>query len=311
MTPPSAINLVLSMRRHPGEPRHEDRDLREILRRVRELDPGIHTHLLKDRRRRRARARLALRPTLFVGFGPLKRLRPFRGALTMGASYTKSEEYRRLEQHSLPVPEWMLESELDLERLAAFGPYVVRKPNIGGRGHQVVIKKADRLRPPSPPPHERADRIVQRFVYTGRWPSHYRVDTCFGRCLCCFHSEADRDRRPLEGPTDFASAGGKSIVSGGRGCTITLSDDKEVIELGERAHQAFPDHPLLGVDIARERSTGKLFILEVNAVGKIWPFGPGVLRSFEEGHGIRLDEQFDALDRAARVLAREARQRAR
>jgi hypothetical protein len=302
-----AINLVLSIRRDWSDVG----DLREVLRRVREIDPRIHTHLLKDRPHRLRRAMLALRPTLVVGIGPLKHLKPLRGSLAMGIHYTKAEEYRRLDQHSLPVPEWTLESEIDAERLARLGPYVVRKPNLGGRGHEVVIKKASRIRPAPAPAEERDDRIVQRFVYTGRWPSDYRVLTCFGKCLLCYRSDADRERAPLEGPEDFRSAGGRSIVAGGRGCILSLRDEKDVIELGERAHRAFPEIPLLGIDIAREERTGKLFILEVNAVGKVWEFRSQHLERMENAIGARLDEQFDGLGLAAQQLAREARLRAR
>jgi len=301
------INLVLSSRRDWTK----IADLQELLRRVRDIDPGIHTHLLKDRRQRLARVALALRPTLFVGFGPLEHLRPLRGALAKGIWYSKAEEYRRLEEHSLPVPEWMLESALEPERLEGFGPYVVRKPNRGGRGYQVVIKKTRRIRPAPPPAQEQDDRIVQRFVYTGRWPTDYRVLTCFGECLVAYRTDADRDRIPLDGPEGHASGAGASIVAGGRGCSMSLVYDKDVIELGERAHRVFPEVPLLGVDIAREAQTGGLFILEVNAVGKVWEFGSRTLERMEDLTGSRFDEQFDGLGRAARALAREARLRAR
>ena len=54
----------------------------------------------------------------------------------------------------------------------------------------------------------------------------------------------------------------------------------EIIRFGERAARAFPDLPMLGVDILKEAGTGRLFVTEVNALGHNWNFS----REFSQRH---------------------------
>lgn len=96
---------------------------------------------------------------------------------------------------------------------------------------------------------------------------------------------------------------GVSIVASGKGCEFTLNYDEEVIRLGEAAHSAFPDIPLLGADIVREVPSGKLYILEVNAIGYIWHFSSSMGISFQNQFNFNLESQFDGLTKAAHILA--------
>ncbi len=63
------------------------------------------------------------------------------------------------------------------------GPYVVVKPELGRKGAEIHIKRAGRVRyrpPESFPvghPVRKAPLIAQRFIYTGKWPSNFRVVT--------------------------------------------------------------------------------------------------------------------------------------
>ena len=151
-----------------------------------------------------------------------------------------------------------------------------------------------------------ADRIVQEFVYTGPWPVSYRVVTLFGEALIAYRIEADNARRPLPDRYAFKEASGITIVSNSKGCSILLHEDEEVIRLAERAHGAFPDLALLGVDVIREQPSGKLHVLEVNASGWTWHF------SSPDGQRIRRETggdpyaQMNGLERAARILAGRA-----
>jgi hypothetical protein len=83
-------------------------------------------------------------------------------------------------------------------------------------------------------------------------------------------------------------------------------DDVEIIRFGERAARAFPDLPMLGVDVLKEVSTGRLFVTEVNALGNNWNFS----REFRDNFGIDVAEQFDGLRKAAYVLAEQTQTRA-
>ena len=71
--------------------------------------------------------------------------------------------------------------------------------------------------------------------------------------------------------------------------------------------QALPEIPLQGLDIIKEKATGRLFTLESNPGGNIWHF------SSRHGEAVRVETgnsrevllgQFDALRRSAEILER-------
>ena len=92
-----------------------------------------------------------------------------------------------------------------------------------------------------------------------------------------------------------------SIVSNVRDSMAEYCDDVDIIRFGECAARAFPDLPMLGVDVLKEVGTGRLFVTEVNALGHNWNFS----REFLENFGIDVAEQFDGLRKAAYVLAEQ------
>ena len=96
-----------------------------------------------------------------------------------------------------------------------------------------------------------------------------------------------------------------SICSSGKACTFQLNHDREIIELGERAHAAFPQIPLLGVDIIREQPSGKLYVIEVNSAGDTWHFSGAVGESIQRDAKVNFESQFDGLKAAARVLVEQ------
>ena len=102
-----------------------------------------------------------------------------------------------------------------------------------------------------------------------------------------------------------------SIVSSGRGSTFELIDNPEIISLAEKAHSAFPRIPLLGVDILEEKPSGRLIVIEVNAVGLVWHFSTPKGLKIQKYAGFKLEEQFDGMRKAARILAQQARLHAR
>ena len=155
--------------------------------------------------------------------------------------------------------------------------------------------------------------MVQEFIYTGPWPVSYRVATLFGQALWSWRVAASRDRRALRGADVFAdgpSGGGMSIVSTGAGCRFSLNYEQDVIALAEKAHAAFPDIPLIGVDIIREQPSGKLFLIEANACGQTWHFNGAKGRAIQSSFGFDLESQFDGLRKAAHVLIDQTRRRA-
>jgi hypothetical protein len=152
--------------------------------------------------------------------------------------------------------------------------------------------------------------LVQEFVYTGRWPVSYRVNTLFGRVLYSMVLTGNPARPTLEGPDDFDARGALgravSIVSNARDSSAEFCMVPEIIRLGERAAHAFPDIPMLGIDILKNAVTGELAVIEVNALGHNWNFGP----AFADAFRIDITQQFDGLRKAAYVLAEETQRRA-
>ena len=203
----------------------------------------------------------------------------------------KSDEYRALDAAGIPVPRWALLGPDLSPDLSAFPAYVVTKPDRGWRGANVRIRRRGRVRYKPPADGEEAESpytLVQEFIYTGRWPVSYRVTSLFGHMIHSWRVEAGRSRRPLDEPDAFAGGekgGGISIVSSAKDSVFTPCDDTEIVRFGTAAHRAFPDIPLLGVDVVRDARTGKLYVLEVNASGYVWHLDS------ETGRGIQRDPQ--------------------
>lgn len=298
-------NLVLVMTRRD----YHEKDFQFMRDCLLEEAPDIRPIVIADSRSRGWRPDLLWRPTAVFALTPLRKFRSWRGKVFQGERLTKSQEYTRLEAHGIPVPKWTVVTRTSKPCLDGFGPYVVSKPDLGGRGADVRIQRRGRVKwrmPETDYTAECADLLIQEFVYTGPWPVSYRVASFFGKVLFAYRSEADNQRRRLEGPDQF-QCGGISVVATAVGGKCALTDDPEIIALGERTHQAFPDVPLLGVDIIRDVQTGKLYVLEVNANGGTWHFSSRAGVGIQRDNGIDLRAQFDGLRKAARVLAEQTR----
>jgi acyl carrier protein len=275
---------------------------------VRELDPTIEAVVVGDT----AAAEIALpqRPTLT--FSPaLIRHRPRRpGRVFCGYPLSKSEEYDALAKANIAVPRWALLRADDRADLSGFDDYMVRKPNYGGRSAEVILVRRDRIKwkPITTKSAGTSDSmIVQQFVYTGVLPICYRVNTLFGQVLYAMKYRANSERPELRAPADLKSAvaqKGFTVSATAHGSVTELCFDEEVIRLGERAHAAFPKIPLLGFDIVREVPSGKLYVLEANAIGYTWSIAGPTAAAF----GVNAAEQFDGLRKAAYILAEKTQQ---
>ena len=107
---------------------------------------------------------------------------------------------------------------------------------------------------------------------TGPWPASYRVTTLFERVLFALKVEASHDRPPLDDVDGFGKTPGLSVVSNSKGCVMSLTFDDKIIRFAEAAHAAFADIPLMGGDVVRRASDGKLFVVDVNASGWVSHF---------------------------------------
>lgn len=310
----SACDLMLVAKAKQGHAQDFRRIAEIIRRRTRDVVP----YVVSDRIYNSLRTCLSWRPSLVVSPLELKHLAPLRGNVCQNRLLFKSVEYGRLDSAAIPIPKWDLVTPTHTPDLSSFGPYVVQKPDCGGRGAEVRIKRRGRVRW-SPPKNGRSIKIgatnliVQDFVFTGPWPSSYRVTTWFGRPLFAWKVTAAQSRRPLSERYGFRGGdvgGGMSICSSGEGCTFELCFDEDVLELACRAHQAFSDFPILGVDIVRDAESGQLYVLEANSCGHLWHFSSPTGLSIQRDNGIDFASQFNGLERAAEVLIEETLSRA-
>jgi hypothetical protein len=287
-------------------------DFEEIARRIKARAPDIGVLIAENKQDNpEIVERAALAPTVVVSMMEIRRFRVKHGTVFQGNDLPKSVQYERYRAAGIPVPDWEVigpDTKLDPKD---WGPYVIVKPDLARKAAGIVIKKTGRVRyaaPESYPddhPGRTSPMIAQKFVYTGRWANHFRVTTLFGRTLFAVRCEADRGFRPLETRDGFAGAagvGGAPVVSNKKSSHYTLSHDEAVIALGEMAHSAFPEIPLLGHDIVRDADTGELFVLESNTRGDVWLLSSGTGRSLQRTNNFNLYEQFDALEVAAQAL---------
>jgi hypothetical protein len=155
--------------------------------------------------------------------------------------------------------------------------------------------------------------MVQSFIDTGRYPSHYRVLCLFGTPLYTMRVELKTPRPPVTSSV-------KAIVSANIATnasvpkTRALVDEPEITAFARQASFALPDVPLQGIDILREAKTGKLYALESNPGGNTWHFSSdyGTVLRDELGQGReKMLAQRDALNLAAKTLAEATRSYAR
>ncbi len=292
-------------------------DFEQLAEWIRGHDPQIDVVISHDGVPQTSSLDVRSIPNMTFSPGPLRWFRPERGPVLRGQLLAKSAEYRRLQSIGIPVPNWARLTVSECPDCAALGPYVVVKPEFGGRGADVRIAKTSRLRWHHPTTQFArvlgglfAPYVVQQFVYTGPWPISYRVGTLFGEALWCTRTEASHSRPALGSRFGFVELGlgqSVSVVSSGKGCTYELANDPDIIRLAERAHRAFPDIGLLGVDVLRDAENGQLFVVEVNSLGYTWHFSSPSGRAIQEQFGLSLESQLDGRRKAARILAEQTR----
>jgi hypothetical protein len=298
----SSCNLVLISR--PSVNTADD--FAELARFIREADPRVHPILLDDREHKVRRQLLRLRRTMLFSPAEVKHFRLRRGVAWVGNPMSKSEEMERLVAAGVSVPPYELLTESEQTKdLSHLGDYVVTKPDRGGRGANVLLMRAGKVRwAPQETRIAGKSRILvaQKFIWTGPFPTSYRVTSLFGECLWSERIEASNKRPPQHPDGNLCG----TIVSSSKDSIYTLNYDEEIIQFGLSAHSAFPKIPLLGVDVIRDANTGKLYVTEVNASGYVWHFTSPKGLQTQAQFGYRLESQFDGRRKAAGILARKA-----
>jgi hypothetical protein len=217
------------------------------------------------------RERGLAKPVLMVGLHPAPDWAQDVAAWWSGRVMPKSEELAGLERAGVAVPRWRVLQQGETVGEEEFGRYVVVKPDQGLRGAGVRVQKAtsvtgdpiyvETIKTSSAP-------LVQEFIYTGPRPVSYRVGVMFGKAVYRWRIEGrEVEGRALPADGDFRASSGMPVVSSGKGCEFSDPFDAEVTAFAEKASRAFPGVPLMGIDVVRRATDGKLFVLELNASG--------------------------------------------
>lgn len=190
-----------------------------------------------------------------------------------------------------------------------WGPLTVLKPldpgaTSKGLAHLIPTPMVGKLRPqhfaPEHPIHK-SPMLIQGFIDTGPYPSHFRVLMLFGEPLYMVEHVMADARPPLDAPPQVLL--GAPIATNGGVRDRRLVQDAEIIAFAKRMSAALPAIPLQGIDIMREHGTGRLIAVENNPGGNTWHF------SSPMGEELRaqlpreaLLAQFGGLTRAAEIL---------
>ncbi len=295
-------------------------DFEEIKAKVEARAPDIEVFIVTATARHSVqRKKAARRPSLVVSPSPLGEFAPDRGRILRGRIIPKDAQLRRLRQLGIPVP--MSEILTPGTRLdpALWGPVLLLKPlgqrwTSHGLGMSLVPTEKLRYRPPQDYPADHPGRhtpfMVQNFIDTGKHAGCYRVNTLLGRPLYSTYIELPEPRVDLANLTDenpVTPIASNSTAFGPR--RRRYVEDPEILDLAFRCHGAYPDVPVMGVDILRDVNTGKLYVLELNTGSDTWHISSDYFAPNRVGENTRerMIAQFGAWDVAADALIEHTR----
>ncbi|CEN56681.1 hypothetical protein [Candidatus Methylopumilus turicensis] len=230
---------------------------------------------------------------------------------------SKIEEYEHFKRNNLPclpIERFRWGMELDPK---IYGDWVVLKPehiqSTGKDVNMVSTKLIPTLTIQNFPEEHliRQDSyLVQNFIKCGETPTHFRVTVFLNEVL--FSSRA---RSKLSYPkTDSSLMLNTTVASNMRENRSTqLFQDEEINNFARMVANAFPQNPLLGIDILKDDLTGKLYVLEVNLGGNTWHFSSliGEGYRFDLGGRNAMVRQYNAWDKAASALVRKTHELAK
>lgn len=307
--PGATRNLVLV-----HEPYVQDwSDLDAIAREVEVLAPDIEVFIASnDSPSSTTRKWAASRPALIFSPVVMRDFRPLRGKIYAGALITKDVQLERMAAAGLPVPDFaMLEGDFDLDP-GRFGDIAMIKPTgFSSHGRGAVMLRTQELagrRWREHPAVRGAGEtlMVQPFIDTGEYPSHYRVLTLFGEPIFAFRAVSTVPRPPLDVSPKRLAEGPFMAKHASRRLVVPVEQD--VLDLSRRTFDALGEIALHGCDIIRAADTDRLFVLEINPGGNTWSFSSrwaDLLRSQLQLPD--LSTQFDAWKTCARVLVQRTR----
>src|ERR1700682_4269496 len=280
------------------QPEQDPSDWIAIKQRIERNAPDIEVRIAENRHRNSVTARWQVRRPSLV-FSPVRLMGfvPRGGAVCCGQILGKDEQLRRLSSIEILTPKTSTLSSVSSFDPREWGDYVIVKPNNLNSGAGVKLVRTIDL-------SARYDELtaiandqflVEPYIDHSEdgYPTEYRVLSLFGRALYCARNRWGYKRPPLAeiagDPLGIIASNNKTM--GGR--IRSICNDPEIISLGQRAHQAFPECPVIGVDIIRESQSGRLYVLEVNPHGAVWHLSSTLRKHMDPEHVRELYSQFD------------------
>jgi hypothetical protein len=255
----------------------------------------------------------AARPSLTFSVNPLAAFKPSRGKVYEGRALDKFSQFERLSAAGIATPESVQlrpGTHLDPGR---WGEFVIVKPVGKGSSMGQLVRlvrtetlgaRFDELTKSGAYP-----MIVQRYVegidLAGR-VCEYRVLTLFARPIYMMMGLQLLPRPPL---ATIADRLGGEIAYNRKGVKrkLQLVIQQDALDLAIRAAKAIPEYPCHGVDVARDRRTGQLYVLETNPGGFTWHISSPTSMRYPPEVRDGLYSQFNALETAADVLVERTR----
>ena len=288
-------------------------DWEEVKGKIEARAPDIEVRIANNVARNSVTRRWQVsRPSLVFSPGPLREYRPPGGKIYAGRPMSKERELRQLREAGIPVPETAVLAP-DLQPPRGWGEFIVVKPFHGHSGKRIRLVSAEELlsRHAELTDGGRLPMLAQPYVDNSEADKHnvwYRVLTLFGRELCALVNYVHGPRRPLDALAADATLLGQLKPED---WIRELSFDEAVIGLARSVEPAFPEIPVLGVDVVRDAGTGRLYVMECHPSGLVWHLSSSTAERFLSH--LRRDsyEQFAALDLTAELLIEKTRAEAR
>ena len=260
------------------------------------------------------------RPSLVFSPNSLREYSPRGGTIFVGKHIDKLEQMQRLSAAGIPVPQTAELLSLMKLHESTWGEFVILKPLYSQNGTGVRITRVEEAVRRLPAlqnardwdGEERRDGgrvLVQRFIdHTDdkERPVEFRALMLFGKPLYLHRLQWLRARRPV---ADIARDFSGEIAGNAPGISRRrdLVKDNDVLDLAARACAVFPEIPVFGMDIVREKSTGELFVIEINPAGN-WHLSSGLaINVFPKQVRRATYRQFNALQVIADVLIEKTR----
>jgi hypothetical protein len=307
------FNLVLVYQPDKFSPE----DYRAIAHEIRKAANDIDIYIVADSPgKERPSAEIGFRPLLTFSPSMIDYFRPPRGAVFSGKRITKSEQMQRLAKGRVRVPKWtFLEANRSYSD-AEWGRFVIVKPNAWGaashgRGIELVRTSSLAYRAPSlyPPDHpgRHGHMLVQKFIDTGIHSEDYRVVAIFGRALYALRRKSLVEIEDLDVTGRNSTSTG--IVSNSRSGPrkVGYCYEEDVLAMAAATYRAIPEVAFQAIDVRREKSTDRLFCLEINPGGNTWNFSSTRAQALPTIDGIRREDQLGAWQIAAEALIEKTR----